>query len=271
MRDRALAAPTWALLALFIIYASIGTWTSQGPGIWAPLFVSWADLAQNFLLYIPFGILGVLTLRHRRQSLVAAIVEVSIITAVFSLFAEVIQLYTVERTASLSDVSMAIAGAIAGGLLAEPAAGAANQVTAAVRPSGLFDSSELVVLMSLLAAIVIRAWWPFDPTLDVTTLAARWRALQTNLWWFEAADTVAQGLLYAWVALAVALGTHRLRPLSAAVSGAAAAGAAALVIDAGQLAMGLQPIGLASVAAQAAGALIGSTLFALCRMPSRPL
>lgn len=68
MSRRSLAAPVWALLALFVVYASAGTWTSDGPRIWAPILVSWTDVAQNLLLYLPFGMLGVLTLRHRRPS-----------------------------------------------------------------------------------------------------------------------------------------------------------------------------------------------------------
>jgi hypothetical protein len=58
-------AAAWALLALFILYASGGTWTATGPAIWGPLAWSWPDVAQNVLVYVPFGILGLLTLRHR--------------------------------------------------------------------------------------------------------------------------------------------------------------------------------------------------------------
>ena len=111
MTARSLAAPAWALLAMFVVYASAGTWTLQGPRIWAPAYVSWPDVAQNILLYVPFGVLGVLTLRHRRHSVIASAIEVAFIAIVFSLFVEVMQLHTAERTASLIDVLAALVGA----------------------------------------------------------------------------------------------------------------------------------------------------------------
>jgi VanZ family protein len=267
MSIRSLAAPAWALLAVFVTYASSGTWTSQGPGIWAPLYLSWADLAQNVLLYLPFGVFGVLTLRAHRQSALASELEVAAIALLFSLFVEVIQLYTVERIASLTDVFAATLGAAAGGLVADPVATAGDRGVAALRPSGLLDSPHTPILAAWLAAAVVAAWWPFDPTLDVSSLAARVRGVRGDPWQFDLATCVGQTALYAGISLVVAMSAWRLRAFAGALAGAAAAVAIALVADAGQLAMGSQPIGLAGVAAQIVGAITGSALFAVARRP----
>jgi len=264
---RSLVAPAWALLALFVVYASTGTWTAGGPRIWAPIHVSWPDVAQNVLLYIPFGILGVLTLRHRRHSLLASMLEVALVTGLFSLFVEVIQLHTIERTASLTDVAAGVVGAVAGGLAAEPVAGAMARTIDAVRPSGILDAPETPLLIVLMTALVIVAWLPFDPTLDVNTLAGRWRIIRRDPWQANGVATAAQALLYAWLTLAAAACAFRLRTRQAMLAGASVALASALVIDAGQLAMGSQPIGLAGVAAQITGAAFGAGAFAICRVP----
>ena len=264
---RALAAPAWALLALFVVYASAGTWTADGPRIWAPISVSWPDVAQNVLLYFPFGILGVVTLRHRRHCLLASMLEVAFIAGLFSSFVEVIQLHTIERTASLTDVVAGVMGAVAGGLAAEPVAGAVARTIDAVRPSGVLDAPDTRLLIVLMTALVIAAWFPFDPTLDVSTLAARWRIIRRDPWQAHGAATAAQALLYAWLTLATAACAYRLRTRQAMVAGASVAIASAVVIDAGQLAIGSQPIGLAGVAAQIAGAMFGAGAFAICRVP----
>lgn len=267
MTIRALAAPAWASLALFIVYASSGTWAGDGPRIWAPTFVSWTDVAQNVLLYVPFGVLGVLTLRHRRNTLTLSIVEVAAITALFSLFVEVIQLYTVDRTASVTDVVMAVAGAAAGGTMAERAAVLADAAIDAVRPSGVLDAADTAVLVVLLAALAISAWWPFDPTLDVSTMAGRWRVIRQDPWQVEGLATAARALPFMLLSIVIAASAVRLRTLEAMLVAAAATLAVALVLDAGQLAMGSQPIGLAGLGAQAAGAMAGAALFAMARVP----
>jgi VanZ family protein len=267
MSIRSLAAPAWTLLALFVIYASGGTWTSQGPGLWAPLYLSWPDLTQNVLVYLPFGVFGVLTLRGRRQSAPAAELEVAGLAFLFSLFVEVIQLYTVDRIASLTDVLAATIGAAMGGLVAEPAARVADRGIAALEPSGVFESPDLPVLLALLAAVVVVAWWPFDPTLDISSLAARLRGVGSDPWQFDAGACAGLAALYTCLSLAIALSAWRLPIFNGMLAGATGAMAIAIVADAGQLAMGSQPIGLAGLGAQAAGAMIGAALFATGRVP----
>jgi len=267
MTWRALAAPAWVLLAVFIAYASAGTWTLAGPRIWAPIHISWPDAAQNVLTYIPFGILGVLSLGGRRPSLLARVGAVAVLAILFSLSMETMQLYTEERTASVIDIVAALAGSVAGGLAARPFAHVVDWSIAVVRPSGVFDAEDRVVLVALTAVMVIAAWWPFDPTLDVSTLAGRLRGLRQDPWQLDGTTVVRHALTFTWLSLAIAACAHRLRRGHAVIAATIVATIVALVLDAGQLAMGSQLIGLAGLGAQVAGAVTGVALFALARGP----
>lgn len=103
----------WLLLAVFIAAGSAGTWAANGPAIWAPTLVVPADVFRNVLLYVPFGALGLLSL-ERRQWRGAA--KVALIGVLFSVLNEVLQLYTVDRVASLTDIASAGLGSLAGAL-----------------------------------------------------------------------------------------------------------------------------------------------------------
>lgn len=265
--SRPLAAPAWALLALYVVYASAGEWTRDGPRIWAPIHVSLPDVAQNVLLFVPFGILGVLTRRPRRHSLPASLIEVSTIAGLFSLLVETLQFQTVDRTASTTDVLAAVTGAAIGGLMAGPAARTADRAIAAVRPTGLLEAPAAPVLAVLLLAIAAAAWFPFDPTLDISTMAGRLRVIRRDPWQFDGSSMAVHALLYASLVLAIAVCARKLRTTSAISASVSAAVAIAVAIDTGQLAMGSQPIGLAGLASQVAGALCGGAAVAILRGP----
>jgi VanZ family protein len=178
---------------------------------------------------------------------------------------EVSQLYTLDRIASLTDVFAAIGGAVAGCLLAQPFTGATDLARSFAGPSGMLDAAELPVLAALLAAIVIAAWWPLDPTLDVSTLAGRWRAFRSDAWQVDRPVMISQALLYACLTLVIATCAARLQTLSAAIVAAVAATGVAVAVDAGQLVMGARSIGLAAVASQLAGVTAGGVAFAALR------
>ena len=100
---------------------SAGTWNPYEPGVWAPTLVAPADVARNVLIYVPFGVLGMLTLERRDPRAVA---RVTVIALLFSLIVETLQLYTVDRVASLTDIGSAGVGAVIGAsLIAAVAAG----------------------------------------------------------------------------------------------------------------------------------------------------
>lgn len=105
----------WALLCAFIIYGSRGTWAEYRPGIWAPTLVSSRDVAVNVLLYVAFGALGALAMRDASRShglrLVMRLVALAVLFAAVN---ETLQLYTIDRVASLTDIGCAALGAFIG-------------------------------------------------------------------------------------------------------------------------------------------------------------
>ena len=116
----------WAVLCAFIVYGSLGTWAFYQPGIWAPTLVVVSDVALNIALYIPFGILGFLSLREgylRARSKsgganlrMRLVMRVVLLALLFSASNEAFQLYTIDRVASLTDIVSAAIGALAGGV-----------------------------------------------------------------------------------------------------------------------------------------------------------
>ena len=69
------------------------------------------------MIYVPFGILGFLSLRdeyHRHW--VRLVFRVTVLAVLFSASNEAFQLYTIDRVASLTDIVSAAVGALAGGV-----------------------------------------------------------------------------------------------------------------------------------------------------------
>lgn len=113
-RGPAWAWAGWALLSLFIIAGSAGHWSLSAPGIWAPTLVNPVDVAVNVALYVPFGVLGMVALRRSDFRGVLRVMGVAIL---FSIANEALQLYTVDRVASLTDIASAALGSSTGALL----------------------------------------------------------------------------------------------------------------------------------------------------------
>ena len=114
IRRERLSWIAWFLLALFIVAGSAGQWAPYAPGIWAPTLVSARDIARNVALYVPFGIFGMLALGRRD---LRGVVRVTFVAILFSFANEALQLYTVDRVASLTDIVSAAVGTSSGGAI----------------------------------------------------------------------------------------------------------------------------------------------------------
>ena len=256
--QRRAAAAVWAALGLFIIYGSSGAVGVAGPRSVALPGLSWPDIAQNFLLYVPFGTFGVWALRRDTGIGPALIARVTAIALFFALAVEMLQTLLASRIASPLDVMSNVAGAAAGAAVAARVEHAGRIAIRAIGPTGLFVAPRRYLLAALFAAIVIAAWYPFDVTLDVSTLSERTRAVRRDPWLPQATTELwLQGGRFFFLA---ALLTGCLPGLSrkAAPIAAAVSVSAAMAVDLGQLAMGSHPIGLSSFVAQAAGACAGA-------------
>jgi VanZ family protein len=105
------------------VLISAGTWAPHQPGIWAPTLVSIPDVVRNVVFYVPFGALGMLSGlraggapagRARARAGRREVLEVILIAVFFSSVNEAMQLYTIDRVASLTDIVSAAIGASAG-------------------------------------------------------------------------------------------------------------------------------------------------------------
>ena len=69
------------------------------------------------LLYVPFGACGVLSFRHTYpRHWLRLLIRIVGLAVLFSASNEALQLYTVDRVASLADIVSAAVGAAAGGM-----------------------------------------------------------------------------------------------------------------------------------------------------------
>jgi VanZ family protein len=108
----------WAAWCALIVYGSLGTWAFHRPGIWAPTLVVPSDVAENIVLYVPFGVFGFLALRGGyRRHWMRLVARIALLALLFSASNEAFQLYTIDRVASLTDIASAAVGALAGGAL----------------------------------------------------------------------------------------------------------------------------------------------------------
>ena len=75
------------------------------------------DVALNVMLYVAFGALGMLSLRdgYPRHWL-RLVFRLVVLAVLFSASNEALQLYTIDRVASLTDIGSAATGALIGGI-----------------------------------------------------------------------------------------------------------------------------------------------------------
>ena len=221
------------------------------------------DIAQNVLLYVPFGIFGAWLLREIPWSRAALFFALMVLALAYSATMELLQRMLASRIPSLLDVIANVGGTAAGAVMATPVEQALARASASLRRTGFFDGSARYAFAVILVTIIVAAWYPFDVTLDVSTLGERTRAFRRDPWlWPSAATLLAQGASFALLAVITVLCVPKLRKLSAPVAIAFAL-VTAVVVDLGQLGMGSQPIGLAGLSSQSAGACVGAAAGAI--------
>lgn len=254
------AATGLMALALFVLYGSSGALAGDTAPVGPQSGISLPDIVQNALLYIPFGMLGVWAFRKSARGRPALYLMIVALAFVYSSAMELLQMQFAARIASPLDVISNVSGAFIGAIAADRTEQALQWVIDRLRRTGLLTSPARYVLAFVLAAIVIAAWYPFDVTLDVTTLSARTRAVRLDPWLrpssFELFAQAARFFLLAAVMALCLPGLSRRAAPAAALVAVMIAG----VVDLGQSAMGSQPIGVSALLSQAAGCVAGAAI-----------
>jgi len=254
------AAGGLAALALFVLYGSSGALAGGMPRVEPLPGISLPDIAQNLLLYIPFGTLSVWTFRRSVPKRHALYVLIAVLAFVYSSVMELLQMRFAGRIASPLDVVSNVSGALVGAIASERTEQALQWGIEGARRIGLLTAPARYLLAAVLAAIVIAAWYPFDVTLDVSTLSERTRAVRRDPWLQASSlELFAQAARFFVLAMLMALCLPGLSRRAAPVA-AMVAVIIAGVVDLGQLAMGSQPIGVSALLSQAAGSVSGAAV-----------
>jgi glycopeptide antibiotics resistance protein len=182
------------------------------------LLVSVPDFIGNILLFVPFGVLGAITLRARTRWWFARVV---LLGFVLSAFDEALQLLTVDRVAALSDVLANTVGAAVGAIVYPGAVAGGRR---ALRPhggSGLVTAPAFYPALVALIAAVVSVWEPFSFSTDLIEIAGKVRVFAHDPWAFTGITdegVMALRFLLAGMAVYVWLGQTRYARHAAAAA-----------------------------------------------------
>ena len=134
--------------------------------------VSVSDMVQNVLLFVPFGALGFVVLRHRwqwRPSI--ALVTASLLGAALSVLVETLQLFTIDRSASVNDVFTNSLGAALGAIGAPMAIVLTRRGVRYLQSrGGAATASSLYTAFVAIGLVAVAAWHPFQVTLSADSI-----------------------------------------------------------------------------------------------------
>lgn len=149
---------------------------------WNPLIaadtgqrVSIPDFVSNILLFCPFGLFGVWAL-PRPRALWARIPLVAALGLVLTIGVEALQLLTIDRTTSMSDVFANASGALAGAVAAVLLSTLVERFLRAVSATGIAALPSFFPFLVATAVLLGGAFEPFDVTLDVSSVLPKLRA-----------------------------------------------------------------------------------------------
>ena len=173
----------WGIYALFIVYGTIIPFnlvpsneivlSNYDKISWIPFIdpdgsrASIPDVVQNILLFLPFGVFGFLSMNQR---IWRSIFIATVSGALLSISVEILQLFTIDRTTSTTDLVTNTTGAFLGALTA---AFTLDLLSKAITSHSLQKHIQIKFFFPLLIACLIAAagsLHPFDFTLDVGSL-----------------------------------------------------------------------------------------------------
>jgi glycopeptide antibiotics resistance protein len=284
-----LARTLWILFTLFIVYGTtipfdfrVGWSGAMDKVSHLPLNplvspdtgrrVSIPDEAQNVLLFIPFGALGVLAGRSRRRSSVARLLSVTGLALALSASVETLQLFSADRVTSVGDVTTNVTGAILGGIAAIAGRGLAERLMRRLQTTGVTDTETFYPAMIFAVLLCVAAWEPFDVTLDVGSFVGKLKMLHHDVWQYrgvltdEGVEVIRYGLFAVFAASWLkAIGRHR-----AAVEAATIGAIAAFALEGCQILIHSRMPALEDAVVHASGALLGVALWKARHMVTSP-
>jgi VanZ family protein len=224
--------------------------------------ISIPDAVQNVLLFVPFGVLGVLSAARTKRLDLWRILIVTALGAALSSLVETLQLFMADRVTSVSDVAMNTAGAFLGALGADRTIRASHIGLRRMHAAGLIDERTFYPMLVAFIVVCLFAWQPFDVALEVGTFVSKVRLLGSDLWQFTVLTDEGVGFVqYALLAAAIAAWLHALRRPQAMVRAAIAAVALAIALEVSQFFITSRMPGLEDALVHAAGVVAGAVLW----------
>lgn len=221
--------------------------------------LSRADILQNVLLFLPFGLFAVAS--FQRVTAAKSLLTILVTAAVLSLTCESLQLMTVDRVSSLWDVYANVCGALFGGGVALVARELSTRVLSRPQLQALLTRSTLP-LIATVALVCIAAWEPFDVTLDVGTVWSKVKPFVTGTWigWQPVTDELLTALRFGMLALLMASRTRGsgVAPPRARLLGAGTGMVLGAALEGSQFLITSRAPALQDLAAATTGALIGT-------------
>ena len=223
------------------------------------------DTVQNILLFIPFGVLGVLAGRRRT---ISRVVIVTGLGTCLSVVVETLQLFTTNRVTSLADVATNTAGALAGATAVVLFYRGAAKPIAWLRASGSLDVAEFKTLTVFTLLTLIAFLHPFDVTLELGTVASKVKAFMADPW--QRTVLRDEGLLVmisCLFTMALASYVAALPQRNALARATAVALASVAALECSQFLVGSRMPGLWDAAVASSGVGLGIALRALSKPP----
>ena len=188
----------WAATALFILYATTIPFNFVFERAFAltnfdrmtmnPLVspdtgrrVSTTDFISNVLLFVPFACFGIWS-RARSRWWFVRILWVTLLGMILSGCVETLQLFTVDRTSSVSDVFANTLGAGFGAVAATVFRAGGRRFLAASNIGDSRGAAFVFPLLIALAVLLAAVWEPFDVTLDVGSVVPKLRTFVHDPW-----------------------------------------------------------------------------------------
>ena len=222
--------------------------------------VSIPDFAANILLFGPFGFLGMLAL-PRPRALAGRIALVTGLGLGLTVGVEALQLLTIDRTSSMSDIVANTSGALAGGLAAVLLSTFVEGFLRTVSAAGVAAVPSFFPLLIATLVLLAGKLEPFDATLDIGSLIPKVRGFLADP--IQLGVPIDEGMSLLQHALftgTLVVWLKEIRIERAATVAVVVGAAVALVTEAGQLFIGTRMPGLWDAGVGITGALAGVTL-----------
>jgi glycopeptide antibiotics resistance protein len=290
----------WVLLILFVLFILYGTTlpydlTTDSQVLrhnidsirWAPLVrpdgsrESIPDIVSNILLFIPLGALLVLTiLQRRKRSSWPFLLGLALLgSALLSGLVETLQLFSVSRITSITDLLTNIFGGFLGAVLLMVLLRVFRAPRLQWSDRGKIPAPELLILSVYVAVLFLSATIPFDISLDIGHIKSGFKAVRLDPFTDPTPPPKMLGtaLWLAGLSFLLCLALYRWKPfrrrhggrLLAALAALTGAAAYSVLMELLQVFIGSRVAATRDVLAGLAGSVYGALWFLLLR-PTLP-